>query len=115
MILKRDYGYSLSASSIGRLISRHQLFFVPPVKPKNHPHRLAGLKRIRKPAYYKISRPGDLIEVDVKHLPSLQTRRYAFTAIDVISKQATVHVASTISATQGALACQAPIKMNTLS
>src|SRR5579884_533458 len=34
IILKRDYGYSLSASSIGRIISRYHLFFAPPVKPK---------------------------------------------------------------------------------
>jgi len=104
VILKRDYGYSLSPSSIGRLISRHQLFFAPPVKPKGHPQRRASLKRIRKPAHYRVSRPGDLVEVDVKHLPSIGTKRYAFTAIDVVSKQATVHVASTISASQGALA-----------
>ncbi len=48
--------------------------------------------------------PGDLILVDVKHLPGLNTKRYAFIAIDVISKQATIHVASTISSTQGAIA-----------
>ena len=104
VILQRDYGYRLSASSVGRIISRYQLFFTPPVKPKNHPLRRASLKRIRKPAHYHVSRPGDLIEVDVKHLPSLTTKRYAFTAIDVVSKQAAVHVASTISATQGAVA-----------
>ena len=105
VILKRDYGYSLSASSVGRVISRYRLFFTPPVKPKNHPARRTNLKRIRKPAHYRVSRPGDLIEVDVKYLPSLEGhRRYAFTAIDVISKQATVHVASTNSSLQGALA-----------
>ena len=27
IILKRDYGYSLSPSSIGRIITRHNLFF----------------------------------------------------------------------------------------
>lgn len=104
VILKRDHGYTVSASTIGRIISRHQLFFKPPVKPKGHPMRRASLKRIRKPAHYPVSRPGDLIEVDVKHLPSLNTKRYAFTAIDVVSKQASIHVASTISSTQGALA-----------
>jgi hypothetical protein len=41
VILKRDYGYKVSASTIGRIISRHQLFFKPTVKPKGHPHRLA--------------------------------------------------------------------------
>lgn len=105
VILKRDYGHTLSASSVGRIIARYQLFFTPPVKPKGHPQRRASLQRIRKPAHYHVSRPGDLIEVDVKYLPTVSgRRRYGFVAIDVVSKQATVHVASTISSAQGALA-----------
>ena len=36
-ILRRDYGYSVSASTIGRIISRYQLFFNSPIKPKGHP------------------------------------------------------------------------------
>lgn len=104
VILKRDYGYSLSASSVGRVISRYQLFFTPGVKPKGHPHRRAHLLRQRKPKDLRASKPGQLIEVDVKHLPSLNTKRYAFVAIDVVSKQASIHVGSTISSTQGALA-----------
>lgn len=104
VILKRDYGYLLSVSSVGRIISRYQLFFTPTVKPKGHPNRRTTLNRQRKPAEFVPTKPGQLIEVDVKHLPSLNTKRYAFVAIDVISKQAAVHVGSTISSTQGALA-----------
>jgi putative transposase len=104
VILKRDYGYSLSASSVGRIISRHQLFFAPPVKQKGHPGRRQSIARIRKPKDFRPVRPGDLIEVDVKHLPHINGKRYAFVAIDVVTRQATVHVGSTISATQGAIA-----------
>lgn len=104
VILKRDYGYSVSASTVGRVISKYQLFFTPPVKPKSHPNRLKGIKRLRKPSDLVVTRPGDLVEVDVKHLPNLNTKRYAFVAIDVISKQAAIHVGSTISSSQGALA-----------
>jgi len=50
--------------------------------------------------------PGDLVEVDVKHLPNLGAKRYGFVAIDVISKQVAIHVATTISSTQGAIAWQ---------
>jgi transposase InsO family protein len=104
VILKRDYGYSLSASSVGRVISRYQLFFTPSVKPKGHPHRLAHLKRSRKPKDLRVTKPGQLLEVDVKHLPSIGVKRYGFVAIDIFSKQATVHVAQTISSHQAALA-----------
>jgi transposase InsO family protein len=106
VILKRDYGYLVSASTIGRVIRRYNLYFSPPVRPKSHPYRRTSIQRLRKPSSLKPSRPGDLIEVDVKHLPHLGNKYYGFVAIDVISKQATVHVASTISSRQGALAWQ---------
>lgn len=104
VILKRDYGLSLSASTIGRVISRYQLFFSPPVKPKNHPGRLTNLKRLRKPTSFRARVPGDLVEVDLKHLPAVDAKRYGFVAIDVVSKQASVHVASTASARQATVA-----------
>lgn len=103
VILQRDYGYNVSASTVGRVISRYNLFFAPPVKQKGHPGRQKSAGRIRKPQGYVVAQPGDLVEVDVKHLPSTSTKRYAFVAIDVVSKQATVHVSSTISSAQGAL------------
>jgi len=106
VILNRDYGYQLSASSIGRIISRYNLFFTPPIQRKAHPNRLKSISRIRKPKDLVVESPGDLVEVDVKHLPNLGARRYGFVAIDVISKQVSIHVATTISATQGAIAWQ---------
>jgi putative transposase len=104
VILKRDYGYSLSTSSVGRIISRYNLFFAPPVKQKGHPGRQQSIIRIRKPKGLIPAQPGDLIEVDVKHLPHINGKRYAFVAIDVVTRQAAVYVSSTISAAQGALA-----------
>lgn len=65
---------------------------------------MKSIKRLRKPPDLVITKPGDLVEVDVKHLPNMSQRRYAFVAIDVISKQAAIHVGSTISSKQGALA-----------
>ena len=104
VILKRDYGYQVSASTVGRVISRYRLFFTPPIQRKRHPGRQQSVARIRKPKDLIATRPGDLVEVDVKHLPNTGTRRYGFVAIDVVTKQTVVHVASTISSTQGALA-----------
>lgn len=110
IILRRDHGYQVSASTVGRIISRYNLFFAPPVKQKGHPGRRQSIKRIRKPHGFVVARPGDLVEVDVKHLPHINGKRYGFVAIDVVTKQATVHVASTISSAQGALAWRKAVR-----
>lgn len=104
VILKRDYGYLVSASTVGRVISRYNLFFAPPVKQKGHPGRRQSIVRLRKPKDLTPENPGDLVEVDVKHLPHINGRRYGFVAVDVITKQAAVHVSSSISSAQGAIA-----------
>lgn len=104
VILKRDYGYRLSASTIGRVITRYNLFFSPPIRPKGHPARRKQVERIRKPRGLRVARPGDLVEFDVKHLPSIGTKRYGFVAIDVVSKRASIHVAQTISSYQATIA-----------
>lgn len=110
VILKRDYGYHVSASTIGRVITKYNLFFAPPVKQKGHPGRRQSIARIRKPHGFVPARPGDLVEVDVKHLPNLNAKRYGFVAIDVVTKQTCVHVASTISSAQGVLAWRKAVR-----
>lgn len=104
VILKRDHGYSLSASSIGRVISRHNLFFTAPVRPKGHPWRRKSVERIRKPKELRPNMPGQLFEVDVKHLPNNGHHRYGFVAIDVVTKQATIHVSKSPSSHQATIA-----------
>lgn len=110
IILKRDYGYHVSASTVGRVISRYNLFFAPPVKQKGYPGRRQSIARIRKPHDLVAAQPGDLVEVDVKHLPNTGNKRYGFVAIDVVTKQTVVHVASTISSAQGALAWRKTVR-----
>lgn len=104
VILQRDHGYYLSASTVGRVISRYQLFFTPTVKPKGHPHRRSHLLRARKPKDFRVTQPGQLVEFDVKHLPTIGTKRYGFVAIDVVSKQVSIHVAQSISSYQATIA-----------
>lgn len=104
VLLARDYGVVLSASTVGRIITRYQLFFGRPVKPKGHPMRRRNRPKL--PPHLKGVRPGELIEVDVKYLPSVGGYRYAFVAIDRATRQASVHVSSSISSKQGALAWQ---------
>jgi transposase InsO family protein len=101
VILARDHSVTLSASTVGRIIKRYNLFFAPPVKPKGHPDRV---KRRRKPKDLPVQALGDLVEVDVKHLPMLGDKRYAFVVIDLVLRRAFVHVATTISSRQAAIA-----------
>ena len=102
VILKRDCGFVLSPSTVGRILTRHQLFFVKPIKPKGHPGRRPFRRRL--PKELVVNKPGQLIEVDVKHLSTFNRRHYAFVAIDRVTRQTTVHVASTISSRQAAIA-----------
>lgn len=102
VILERDYGVTLSDSTVGRIISRYHLFFDRPVRPKGHPRRLGQRQRL--PRSLTGLGPGDLVEVDVKHLPFMSSKRYAFVAIDRATRRTAIHVASTISSTQGAVA-----------
>lgn len=101
VLLKRDYEVILSASTIGRIIKRYHLFCPTPIKSKGHPQRVL---RRRKPNDLNPTIPGELIEFDVKHLPMIGKKRYGFVAIDIVSKQACVHVASTITSHQAVIA-----------
>ncbi|OYV64734.1 MAG: hypothetical protein B7Z72_12905 [Gemmatimonadetes bacterium 21-71-4] len=94
----------MSASTIGRIMHRYDLYFTPPVRPKSHPYRRTSIQRLRKPSSLKPRMPGDLVEVDVKHLPHLGSKHYGFVAIDVVSKQACVHVSPSITAKHGRIA-----------
>lgn len=102
VILARDHGITLSASTVGRVITRYNLFFARPVKPKGHPFR--RLNRRRLPKELVGVAPGELVEVDVKHLPLADKTRYAFVTIDRATRRTSIHVANTISSTQGAAA-----------
>jgi len=103
IILQRDYDLVLSASTIGRIITRYQLFFARPIQPKGVRYRNV---RKRLPAELTGALPGQLIEVDVKHVPLLGMKRYAFVAIDRATRRTSIHVATTISSRQGAVAWQ---------
>lgn len=100
-ILARDHNVTLSPSSIGRVLNRYELFFARPVKPKGVRYRIA---RKRLPAGLTGKKPGELIEVDVKHLPLFGDKRYAFVAIDRATRRTSIHVATTITGRQGAIA-----------
>jgi len=98
VIMKRDRGIVLSASTVGRIIRKHNLFFKPkyPTKKKRYAARKA-IERKHLPADYPIASPGDLVESDTKHLPFLGKKRYAFVAVDCAGKGAAIALSTTPS------------------
>ncbi|MDZ4285734.1 MAG: integrase core domain-containing protein [Candidatus Sungbacteria bacterium] len=103
VILKRDHGVALSTSTIGRIIKKNNLFFKPkyPSKKKRYASRIT-IERKRLPKDYEIQAPGDLIESDMKHMPFLGNKLYAFVAIDCVGKGIAIRVSSTSSSLQNA-------------
>lgn len=103
VILKRDHGVTLSPSTIGRIIKKYNLFFKPkyPSKKKRYASRIV-IERKRLPKDYAIQSPGDLIESDMKHMPFLGRKRYAFVAIDCVGKGIAIKVSATSSSLQNA-------------
>ena len=83
--LVRDTGMIVSNSTVGRILKRKG-FIDRRISRKRH--RAAISPRRRFPKGLKISAPGGLVQIDVKHimLPG-GLRHYQFTAIDVLSKE----------------------------
>lgn len=90
---------TVSASTIGRIIKRHGLInekvSIKRRKAALHP-------KARFPYGLKIAAPGDLIQMDTKHIMLIGGRRfYQFTAIDVLGKRKIMKVYSSESSLNG--------------
>lgn len=101
VILKRDHSINHSASTVGRIIKKYNLFFKSPYRRKKE--RYASVNRRKLSKDYPIKAPGDLIESDTKHMPFLGQKRYCFVAIDCVGKAIAVKISSTPSSTQNSL------------
>jgi len=101
VILKRDHSITLSASTVGRIIKKYNLFFKSPYRRKKERYASVNRKKLSKD--YPIKAPGDLIESDTKHMPFLGQKRYCFVAIDCVGKAIAVKISSTSSSGQNSL------------
>ena len=101
VILLRDYGIVLSASTIGRIIKKYNLFFAFPYPSKKQRHRY---RRNRLGKEFRVAEPGDLVQSDTKHIPFFGSKRYFYVISDCLTKMASIHVSSSISSKQSALA-----------
>lgn len=106
-VVLRDYGYSYSAATIGRIIQRFGFYFSKAIRLRKH-HRTARKVVIaRKPYGLRATQPRQLIEFDMKHIwiPG-GLRFYAFVAVDILTKQAVIHVGGRPSSFQAKLALE---------
>jgi len=101
VILSREYNIKLSASTIGRIISKYKLFFATPYPAKKQRIKQA---RTRLPKGFKVARPGDLVQSDTKHIPFFGSKRYFYVITDCLTKMASIHVSTNISSKQSRVA-----------
>ena len=100
VLLERE-GIKISASTIGRILKRRGLIN----EKVSRKRKRAGLRpKKRYPRGLKISSPGDLIQMDTKHIMLVGGRKfYQFTAIDVLTKKRVLDIYSSESSKNGAI------------
>lgn len=99
VLLEREESLKLTPSTIGRIIKKYNLFFRSPIPAKKHRNRSSIARKMLHP-YYRSKVPGELAEVDMKHISFFGQRRYFFVGIDCVSKRLAIHVGNTSSSIQ---------------
>jgi len=98
--LLKDKGLITSASTVGRIFKRKGLISQ---KVSQKRKKAALHPRTRFPRGFKISSPGDMVQMDTKHINLVGGRRiYQFTAIDVLTKQRILKYYSSLASRNGA-------------
>lgn len=89
-----------SASNIGRILKRKGLI---DVRISRRRSRSAKNPKARFPHGLKISEPGDMVQMDTKHISLIGGRKiYQFTAIDVLTKQRILNYHPSLASKNGA-------------
>ncbi len=99
-MLKRDKNIITSASTVGRILKRKGLIDKKISRKKS---KSAKNPKKRFPKGFKISLPGDMIQIDTKHINLLGGLKiYQFTAIDVLTKRRVLRYYSSLASKNGA-------------
>lgn len=97
----RKQGVAVSESTIGRILLRYQLINDKVSKKRK---RSALFPKRRYPRDLVIKNPGDMVQIDTKHLVGIGgTKLYQFTAIDVLTKIRVISISTRISSRQASL------------
>ncbi len=100
-IMERDKGLIVSASTVGRILKRKGLINK---KVSRKRQKAARHPRKRYPRGLRINSPGDMIQIDTKHVNLIGGRKiYQFTAIDVLTKQRVLNYYSSLASRNGRL------------
>ncbi|MFA5755131.1 MAG: DDE-type integrase/transposase/recombinase [Candidatus Paceibacterota bacterium] len=106
-ILRKEEVY-VSESTIGRILKRKGLIDNRISKKRK---KSVLNPRARFPRGFKVSCPGDMIQIDVKHImPKAGHKLYQFTAIDVLTKRRVLAVYSSESSLNGSIFLKKVIK-----
>ena len=99
-VLVRREGIVTSSSTVGRILKRRGLID----RKATHKRRRAALHpKARFPRGFRISRPGDMVQMDTKHVTLLAGKKiYQFTAIDVLTKQRVLRYYPSLASRNGA-------------
>lgn len=90
ILLEREDGIKLSASTVGRIFKQYKLFFPSAIPAKKQRFRRVAKQHLH--PYFRSKHPGELGEVDMKHVSFFGQRRYFFAGIDCVSKRLAIHV-----------------------
>jgi transposase InsO family protein len=93
VILARDHGIRLSASTVGRILKRKGLYDER-VSRKRRQAARRRKQRLRSERWMKEAFPGCLVQIDTKYLIFEGNRFYQFTAVDCFSRVAFCRVYS---------------------
>lgn len=99
VLLERE-GIQVSVSTVGRTLKRKGLIN----KKVSQKRKKAALRpKARFPKGLRISEPGDMVQIDTKHIMLPRGRKfYQFTAIDVLTKRKVMRIYSSESSRNGA-------------
>ena len=107
VIAGRDFGVTVSPSTVGRIISRHNLFRLKGSQRSRCRRSATGPPKTLKPKGLKAAGPGQILEFDVKHIRSCSGRKlYAFVTVDTFTKRTSIM----ISSKQAVLAWEGAVK-----